>query len=186
MSSVEKLKFKICVLGDASVGKTSLIHHFCEGYFRESYLSTIGVAFLTKSMDLEYNGKQLNVVLQIWDIGGQDLFSRIRQNYLKGSQGAFVMFDVTNRNTLMHIDAWIDELMRALNIKDIEKIPMIILGNKIDLDYDQRVQRVAENYIENQYNLTIPITYTSAKTGEGMNEAFKDIIIHMIETFGGI
>lgn len=187
MEAVEKLKFKLCVLGDASVGKTSLIHHFCEGFFRESYLSTIGVSFLTKTLEMELDsGKKATCVLQIWDIGGQSIFSKIRQNYLKGSQGAFILFDVTNKNSLLHIDAWMEEYMRATGIKDLNKLPIIIIGNKIDLDFDQQLKARAKKFIKGQYKTELPITYTSAKTGVGMKEAFEHITRLMIKKVGGL
>ena len=181
MVNSEKIKFKLCVLGDPSVGKTSLIHHFCEGFFKESYLSTIGVTFLTKNMDMNYDGRNLDVVLQIWDVGGQSIFSRIRQNYLKGSQGAFILFDVTNKNTLMHVDSWIEELLRALGVQNLEKIPILVIGNKIDLDFDESLKNRAKKYLENQFQSRVPITYTSAKTGLGMKESFKKITRMMLE-----
>ncbi len=181
---VDKLKFKICVLGDASVGKTSLIHHYCEGFFKESYLSTIGVAFLTKTMDLNHSGKNVKVTLQIWDIGGQDLFAKLRANYLKGSQGAFVMFDITNKNSLVHIDAWMDELVHALFIKDVSKFPIVVIGNKIDLPYDSKIKERAAQFLQSQYNISLPITYTSAKTGEGMIDAFETLTKTIIKQFG--
>ncbi len=183
---VEKLKFKLCVLGDASVGKTSLIHHFCEGFFRKSYLATIGVAFLTKSIDTTLaNGKNANIVLQIWDIGGQSIFQSIRTNYIKGAQGAFILFDVTSKSSLIHVDDWISELTKALNISDLSKIPMIVIGNKIDLDHDERLKKRASDYLRNQFSYPIPLTYTSAKTGEGMDGSFKDITDLMIKIVMG-
>jgi len=181
MEMTEKLKFKLCILGDASVGKTSLIHHYCEGYFRESYLSTIGVAFLTKTLDMTINNRDFNVTLQLWDIGGQSIFQKIRANYLKGSQGAFILFDVSNKNTLMHIDDWIVELTRALNVKDMSKLPLVVIGNKIDLDFDSRLKKRAAEFLKKQYKIEIPITYTSAKTGKGMNEVFELITKLMIK-----
>jgi len=187
MEIVEKLKFKLAVLGDASVGKTSLIHHFCEGYFRESYLATIGVAFLTKTIDTTLkDGRKANITLQIWDIGGQSIFQSIRSNYIKGAQGAFILFDVTSRNSLIHVDDWIGELSKALNIKDLSRIPIIVIGNKIDLDLDQRLKKRALDYLRNQFKFEIPITYTSAKTGEGMNDAFREITELMIKGVIGI
>ncbi|MHA1282296.1 MAG: Rab family GTPase [Promethearchaeota archaeon] len=183
--SIEKLKFKISVLGDPNVGKTSLIHHFCEGFFKESYLATIGVAFLTKTLDIEVEpGKIVNVVLQIWDVGGQSIFSRIRSKYIKGSQGCLCVWDVTNKNSLLHIDAWVDELIRSLNITDLSKFPLLVIGNKIDLNYDKNFAKRAEQYLQNQFKIRIPTTFTSAKTGEGMNEAFEFITKLMLKKIG--
>ena len=181
MDGTEKLKFKMVILGDASVGKTSLVHHFCEGFFRESYLSTIGVAFLTKTIDLEYDGRSVNIVLQLWDIGGQSIFQSIRKNYLKGAQSAFILWDVTNRSSLLHIDGWIAELRGALNVKDLTKVPILVIGNKIDLNHDERLKEKANEFLKNQFKIPIATTYASAKTGEGMVEAFKSITKAMMD-----
>lgn len=185
MSSGDKLKFKICVLGDPSVGKTSLIHHFTEGFFRESYLATIGVGFLTKTLEVDRpDGRKSKVTLQIWDVGGQSIFSRIRTKYIKGSQGCLCVWDVTNKNSLSHIDAWIEELIQSVNITDLKNYPLIIIGNKIDLNYDQRLVERAEQYLQNQFNIKIQTAFTSAKTGVGMNEAFENITKSMIQQIG--
>lgn len=168
-------------MGDPSVGKTSLIHHYCEGYFKESYLSTIGVEFLTKQIDISIDGKLKNTILQIWDIGGQDLFSRLRRSYLKGAQGALILFDVTKKSSLLHIDSWIEEVLRSLGLSSVADLPCIIIGNKIDLDFDQRLKKKADNFIKTQFDSQIPIHYTSAKTGKGMNEVFEKITKLMIK-----
>ncbi len=178
---MEKMKFKICVLGDASVGKTSLIHRYVEGQFKESYLATIGVAFLTKTLELSFKGKMTKISLQVWDIAGQSIFSKIRQNYLRGSQGAFILFDVTSKSTLMHVDAWIEELLRALSLKELKNFPLVVLGNKIDLNFDERLKERAKQFLEHQYKTPIPITFTSAKTGQGMEDAFEQITSLMIK-----
>jgi small GTP-binding protein len=88
-------KWKIAVLGDSSVGKTSLVRHYCEGAFREDYISTIGVSFLRKEISLENH----QITLQIWDLGGQNIFSSVRNNYLKGTHGSLILFDLTEKST---------------------------------------------------------------------------------------
>ncbi|MFO8019650.1 MAG: Rab family GTPase [Promethearchaeia archaeon] len=181
MNVVDRYKMKLTVLGDPSVGKTSLIHHFCEGYFRDSYLSTIGVEFLTKEVDVSIDGEEKNAILQIWDVGGQDLFSKLRSSYLKGAQGALILFDVTNKSTLLHIDSWIEEVLRSLDLSSVTDLPFIVIGNKIDLDFDQRLKKKADNFMKNQFESQIPIHYTSAKTGTGMNEVFEKITKLMIK-----
>ncbi len=182
MEKVDNYKFKVCVLGDPSVGKTSLIHHYCKGFFEELYLSTIGVEFLTRDFELKLeDGTLTKAVLQLWDIGGQSLFQSIRSNYIKGSNGAFILFDVTNKSSLIHIDDWITELMHSLELDDLLKIPLLIIGNKIDLNFDDGLKERANRFIKNQYNYPIPIIYTSAKTGNGMKEAFNLISKKMIK-----
>ena len=96
-----------------------------------------------------------------------------------------MLFDITNRNSLSHVDAWISEFLRATKTKNIEDYPIIVIGNKIDLDYDDRLKERAKNYLQNQYKKPIPITYTSAKTGIGMNEAFEQITKLMMKKVEG-
>jgi small GTP-binding protein len=163
-------KFKIVVGGDPSVGKTSLIRHFCEGYFREAYLSTIGVSFLKKEIKLVNK----DVVLQIWDVGGQQIFQAMRPNYYKGAHGALLLFDVTNVSTLVHCTDWYDEIRRAR-----PKIPIYLCGNKIDLPYDKKdLEMRAESLVT---RLPMNLTWTSAKTGTGMNVMFESIAQDMIK-----
>ena len=132
-----------------------------------------------------FRSRKMDIILQLWDIGGQSIFSGIRSKYIKGSQGCLCIWDVSNKNSLLHIDAWIDEMIRAINIKDLSNFPLIIIGNKIDLDYDVKLTGKVEKYLQNQFNVKIPTAFTSAKTGEGMNEAFEHITQLMIKHIGG-
>jgi small GTP-binding protein len=156
-------KWKICVLGDSSVGKTSLVRHFCEGSFKEDYISTIGVSFLRKEVKLGDN----QVTLQIWDLGGQTIFSSVRSNYLKGTHGALVLFDLTEKSTLAHVQQWYDEVVGVTGV-----VPMIIVGNKMDLPFKDKIIERAEALAA---DLKIPFYKASAKTGDNMNSVFMKL-----------
>jgi small GTP-binding protein len=176
----EVYKFKLSVLGDASVGKTSLIRHFCDGYFKESYLATLGVSFLRKEIITKTgSGKNERVILQIWDLGGQALFTGLRQNYIKGSQGALVLFDITHKPSLVHVESWVDEFYAAIPKEKWSNTPVVVVGNKIDLEFDERIKQQSENLVVNKLNL--PLIFTSAKTGENMKDTFKNISKLMIK-----
>ncbi|HMF34462.1 MAG TPA: Rab family GTPase [Candidatus Lokiarchaeia archaeon] len=163
-------KFKIVVGGDASVGKTSLIRHYCEGYFKDAYLSTIGVSFLKKEIQLE----DKNIILQIWDVGGQQIFQSVRPNYYKGAHGALILFDVSNLSTLVHTTDWYQEIRTAR-----KNIPIYLVGNKIDLDYDKEdIESRAENLVG---RMPMKLSWTSARTGERMNTVFEEIALDMIK-----
>ncbi|MHA1819786.1 MAG: Rab family GTPase [Promethearchaeota archaeon] len=166
-------KWKVCVLGDASVGKTSLVRHYCEGYFRENYLSTIGVSFLRKEIKMELDGELHDVVLQLWDLGGQTIFSSVRRSYLKGTNGAIVMFDLTSKITLNHVMNWYEDI-----IQGVGEIPTLIIGNKADLPYSKNIIAKAKRLCAAN-NLELYIT--SAKTGENMNEIFEILSRKMYE-----
>lgn len=156
-------KWKICVLGDSSVGKTSLVRHFCEGSFREDYISTIGVSFLRKDIQLD----QHQVTLQIWDLGGQTIFSSVRNTYLRGTHGAMILFDLTEKTTLAHVQQWYDEVKAVCG-----PIPMSIIGNKSDLPYKEKMVERASALAD---SLQVKFYKASAKTGENMQEAFLDL-----------
>ncbi len=163
-------KWKVCILGDASVGKTSLVRHYCEGFFKENYISTIGVSFLRKEVILTDGTK---VILQLWDLGGQTMFSTIRQNYLKGTNGALILFDLTQKKTLSHVNNWIEDVLRGVGT-----IPMMVIGNKSDLEYSKSIVEKAQRLCE---SIDVPLYLTSAKTGDNMNEIFEIISKKMIE-----
>ena len=164
-------KWKVVVLGDALVGKTSLVRHFCEGDFKENYQATIGVSFLRK--ELEVNGH--TVVMQIWDVGGSQMFSNVRANYLKGSHGAMIMFDLTEKGTFISVSSWNDDVIRVVG-----KIPTIIVGNKADLPYNKRIIEKAESLTK---ELKAKLIITSAKTGENMNDAFRELAVQMMDRY---
>ena len=162
-------KWKVVVLGDPSVGKTSLVRHFCEGTFQENYQATIGVALLRK--ELEVNGHQVN--LQIWDLGGTQMFSNVRANYLKGSHSAIIMFDLTEKGTLVSVSSWNEDVIRVVG-----KIPTIVVGNKSDLPYNKKIVEKAESLAK---NINSKLIITSAKSGDHMNEVFRELSIQMMQ-----
>ena len=163
-------KWKCVILGDPAVGKTSLVRHYCDGYFQESYLTTIGVSFMRK----EINYKDSTVVLQLWDIGGQAMFSSVRSNYLKGTHAAMIMFDLTRKGTLVSVNRWYEDVVRVA-----KQIPVILVANKSDLPHNPGLIKKAEKIAE-RWNCELIIT--SAKTGDHMNEAFKTMTREIFET----
>ncbi|MHA2272156.1 MAG: GTP-binding protein [Candidatus Hodarchaeales archaeon] len=166
--------YKIALLGDGAVGKTSLRHRFLKNLFDKSYMMTIGADFTTKTVDLD--GQP--VKLQIWDLAGQPRFESIRDLYYRGSLGALVLFDVTAPNTYKNIPNWVRELLRG-NGKGF--VPIVLLGNKIDLRstvpnsiLPEQGQILAEEISRNATEefLKVPYLETSAKTGENVDRAF--------------
>ncbi|WP_420631155.1 Rab family GTPase [Candidatus Leptofilum sp.] len=155
---------KICLLGDFSVGKTSLIRRYVEERFDESYLSTIGVHMSRKRLE------RVDHFLDffIWDlIGGED-FSTLGSNYLLGAAGALIACDLTRPETVPKL-VYYAEQIRAVN----ETAALIFIGNKVDLTNARAVTdqnlRDAVSALANSFLLT------SAKTGENVNEAFSQL-----------
>ena len=108
MSYQERMRTKICLLGDGAVGKTSLIRRFVVDEFRDKYISTMGVKVMKKNVFLK--NPQRDVTLMIWDIMGQQIFTPVFKRYFKGSDGVLIVCDITRKETLKHIESWLKEI----------------------------------------------------------------------------
>jgi len=163
-SNKKQYKFKIPLFGSQNVGKTSLILRFIKKTFSTDLKQTIGTNFLIK--DIEMEGVLLRLLL--WDIGGQAQFSSMRNIYFKGSQGAIGVYDITKPESLLRLPGWISSLKKATGT-----IPLIIIGNKKDLEGQRRVSyEDAEDLAERLDAFHIE---TSAKEGLNVEEMFTEI-----------
>ncbi len=166
--------FKCVVLGDGGVGKTALTLRFSKGFFTEDYKMTIGVDFHVKTIAVNTEEGELKAKLQIWDTGGQERFSSIRPMYYKGALGGLLIFDVTSYESFQHLPNWIEEIRANTNIV----IPLLLVGNKSDLE-DQRAVFAEEiNDFTRKFNLYY--METSAKTGDGVGDCFYILACLMI------
>ncbi len=164
--------YKICLLGDGGVGKTSLRERFLGKGFQSGYILTIGADFAVQNLTI----KDIQYKFQIWDLAGQQRFSAVRALYYKGSHGAILVFDQTRLDSLYSLENWKTELFTNVG----REIPYIILGNKSDLpgnvDQDQINQFVKKSQAETQ-DIPFNIKYlkTSAKSGLNVTEAFEQL-----------
>jgi small GTP-binding protein len=162
------------MLGDPSVGKTSLIRRFVIDEFSDNYLSTIGTKVSEKSLKLKKDGHDILFHLVIWDIAGQQSFTSVAPSLFKGCQGALIICDVTRKQTLDDLHNWIYNLD-----KNAGEVPYVVLVNKWDLA-DRRafelvdVERVAQGH-------SSCCLQTSAKTGHNVEAAFKRLGELMLE-----
>ncbi|MGQ4913729.1 MAG: GTP-binding protein [Candidatus Asgardarchaeia archaeon] len=174
--------YKVVLMGDAGVGKTSIRRNFAGKVFRESYIMTIGVeialkTFEVKSKNLSYG----NVTFLIWDLGGQLKFTRVRENYYLGSSGGILVYDITNRTSFENLKNWLDELKKTRGV-----IPVILVGNKIDLrsqvsdtiPTEQGMKAAKE--LSDFYGYDIKFIETSAKTGENIEQAFNLLALEIL------
>lgn len=150
---------KIVVAGDGNVGKTSLIRQYCEGRFEQSRVATIGVDFQTKTVELQ--GRAIK--LSIWDMAGQIHFQSVRTGLYRGSKTAALVHDVTNPESLDHLQNWYEEIVAI-----VPNQRFLMVGNKIDLlpDYDTTEAKKFAASIK------APYLTTSASTGEGVQKMF--------------
>lgn len=160
---------KICILGAAGVGKTSLTAQFVYSKFSEKYLSTMGVKIDKKVVTVD----DTSVNLMIWDIHGEEKYKKITSSYLRGSAGILTVIDGTRAETIQTAH----EILARVH-RDIGKIPNIFLLNKHDLvdAWDINAQALAEL---KQYDN--PIYTTSAKTGEHVESSFQQLTKMLIQ-----
>lgn len=158
-------QYKIVVLGDGTVGKTSLILRFVEDYFGKSYKQTIGVDFFVKRLQIS---PAVQVALQVWDIGGQSIFGKMINTYIKDSHAVILTYDITNYNSFADLADWFRLVQKAFEGK---KMPMMALvGNKTDQFHLQAVDLKSHKEFADTNKLYS--FFASAKTGDQVNMVF--------------
>jgi Ras-related protein Rab-11A len=170
--------FKITVLGDAAVGKTSLINQFVEGAFQEDYKPTLGANIVRKDVDLDEVNAQVRLIM--WDLAGQEKYNVIRSMYFQGCVGALVVYDVTRFQTFDNVESkWLKDFKKYVKREGA----YILIGNKIDLS-DQRTvpeekgKELAEKIQASDY------IETSAKFGDNVEKAFKNLVFQILRNYG--
>ena len=162
------LEAKIVLLGDVSVGKTSIASRYCKNSFNEHHINTIGGAYQQQKVVLN-NGAM--VKLHIWDTSGQERFRAMTNLYYRDAQVAILTYDITNESSFASINFWIEELKFKV---ENENMILCLVGNKSDANQDERKVSTAKakNYAQENNMLFYE---TSAKTGEGIKDLFVKI-----------
>jgi len=164
--------FKIACIGDTGVGKTSLINQFISKKFEKDYISTIGVNILLKDLKMVFGSDKGNyeVQLMLWDIAGQEKYSRIRHMFYQGSNACIIVYDITRPASFLVVPEFLQDLEEFLQ----RKVPIIILGNKVDLKDLRRVEQENGEKLQETTN-ALAFFETSAKTGENVEHSFEII-----------
>jgi len=154
--------FKILLIGDSGVGKSCLLLRFADDSWTDSHISTIGVDFKIKTLNVA--GKVIK--LQIWDTAGQERFRTITSSYYRGAQGIILVFDCTDNESFNNVKQWLGEIERYA----CENVNKLLVGNKIDLTTGRVVDTQTATEFAN--SMQIPYVETSAKNAEGVEKAF--------------
>ena len=167
-TSTKEYEIKICLLGDVSVGKTSIASRFCKNSFNDNYINTIGGAYQQQNIILN-NGVKMK--LHIWDTSGQDKFRSMTNIYYRDAQVAILTYDVTNEQSLDSLTYWLKELNDKV---DQDNMLLCLAGNKNDVDASQKrvLTSKGKEFAEKNNMLFYE---TSAKTGAGVKELFQAI-----------
>lgn len=152
---------KICMLGAFAVGKTSLVSRFVHSIFSDAYLTTVGVKIEKKSVHV--GDRQVDLI--VWDLYGEDDFQKVRMSYLRGASGYLLVVDGTRRATLDTAFALHESAER-----EIGRVPFLLVVNKFDLESDWEID---EGMLADVARRGWRLVRTSAKTGDGVEEAFE-------------
>lgn len=177
---VKEFVFKIVVLGDAAVGKTSLINMYIEQSFSEDYKPTLGANIIRK--DVHVDTINASVRLIMWDLAGQEKYNVIRSMYFQGCVGALLVYDVTRHNTFETIDSkWLKDFKKYVK----KEGTYILIGNKIDLSNERVVSTEDGEKYAKQIDASDFIE-TSAKYGENVEQAFSNLVNQILRKLGEI
>lgn len=157
--------FKLLLIGDSGVGKTSILFKFSEDTFSPAFISTIGIDF--KIRTIEVDGKKIK--LQVWDTAGQERFRTITTAYYRGAMGIMLVYDVSNLKSFENISNWI----RNIEMHATQDVELMILGNKCDIADKRQVSKEKGEQLALQHN--IKFMETSAKATINIEEAFTTL-----------
>uniref|UniRef100_A0A8D0BG95 Uncharacterized protein n=1 Tax=Salvator merianae TaxID=96440 RepID=A0A8D0BG95_SALMN len=166
-------QFRIIMLGDSTVGKSSLLKRYSEGVFHESMNQTVGVDFYVHFMEIEAG---LRVKLQFWDTAGQERFRSVTRSYYRNSAGGMLMFDLTNRASFESIRNWHQEVVDTVKP---HQVVFLLVGHKSDLEVERKVgHKEAEKLAS---SLGAKYIETSAKSNSNVEEAFQMLTLGIHE-----
>ena len=170
----DAIKVKVVILGDTCVGKSCFLMRFVNNAVTQNHISTIGVDVRNKTL-VTKKGK---VNLQIWDTAGQEKFRSLSPSYLRNTDSVILLYDITNQETFDHVTNW----MATINQYTTKNLSTILVGNKIDMENERKVEKEDGEIMAKQYN--IMFGEASAKEGKGVDEIFERLANDIMEKNG--
>ena len=161
-------KCQLLIIGNSSVGKTSILTRYSSKTFNENYLATVGLDFFSK--DETIDNKIIRI--KIWDTAGQERYKSFTKCFFQKAQGIMIVYDVTSQKSFKDLQFWIDSLKTNI-YEDTSLVPIIIIGNKIDIPKREVTKEDAANYAREHH---FHYYETSAKTGEGIELAIRELV----------
>ncbi len=171
---METYSKKICLLGDFSVGKTSMVRRFVHNRFDDQYISTIGVKVSRKTVMVPRESAVVEMKLMVWDLAGSQDLVPVATSYLRGASGAILVCDMTRPATLAHLTGYVSDLQGVM-----PSAYFVVAANKMDLTEEhQLTEEQIANYAA---ELDAPYYLTSAKQGEQVDDAFRQLAAALVQ-----
>lgn len=171
MSIIQSKRYikKVALMGDSAVGKTSLIRRFVVDVFDDKYIATIGTKVSKRDLEYKYPDKTVFLTVMVWDILGQKDYKKIRTTGISGAHGIVIVSDLTRPETTRNAEEfWLKEVHEA-----VKTIPIVFVGNKADLVRDD--SEATKELSEIAKRAGMPVMFTSAKTGQNVEQVFRKI-----------
>lgn len=164
---------KVVVIGDKSVGKSSLVLRFCDDTFPTQYIATIGVDFRIRTLDID--GKRTK--MQVWDTAGEERFKAITKSYYRGAHGAIIVYDCSDKTTFENVPHWLEEVQPAA----LPGAPVLLVGNKCDMAVNKNTSIDSNSAQAFALQHNMQWFEASAKTGFNVNELFTALARKCLE-----
>ena len=165
--------FKVLLIGDIGVGKSSIFNRFGKSTYDGDYKSTIGVDFLSIVLDDVPGCKNEKLMIQLWDTAGQEKFRTITRTYFKGAHGAIIVYDITSRTSFNNVHGWVQDVEKYSTLG----ITKLLIGNKCDDTANRKVTFEEGQELADMYKM--PFIETSAKNDMNVMEAFYSLTQEM-------
>lgn len=160
--------FKVIVVGDPAVGKTSLLRKFSSEKFEYEYIPTVGVNIVKEQIKIkDFTGKDITVSLMLWDIAGQPQFYMLHRPYFNGADGIILVYDITRSSSFSNVNNWWQTCVKYA----LSSVPRILIGNKIDLSNERKIIIPMAEHLSQKINAEF--YETSASTGENVKAVFQ-------------
>ena len=170
-----ELLYKVIIIGDTAVGKSNILSRYVKDEFSSNSKSTVGVELGIKFLKI----KNTKTKIQIWDTAGQERYRAITSSYFKGSNGCFIVYDITNEASFNNIENWYEQIQKETS-KDI---PILLVGNKCDLEDERKVP--IEKGKEKAQSLNCAFFETSALKKINIDKIFEELVNNIYEKTGG-
>ena len=170
-----ELLYKVIIIGDTNVGKSNILTRYLKDEFSSNTKSTVGVELGIKFLKI----KNIKAKIQIWDTAGQERYKAITSSYFKGSNGCFIVYDITNEASFDNVEKWYEQIQSETS----KEIPIVLVGNKCDLEDERKVP--IEKGKEKAQNLNCAFFETSALKKINIDKIFEELVNNIYEKTGG-